>query len=751
MKGTLRRSTIEGGAWSLLILVAACMLSGDLISNGGYPAARTVSFAHQQPLEHSRSEPAEWPVYFTAFNGDGHPLFEGLTHEGLAVIGPTGYRVGRRGTEGPVPGFRASETVQVRFVGSRRSDTGTGTGRYGETEYYAGVGLKDSQRRLPNYRQVMFRSIYPGIDVAYHGHGSDLEYDFLVQPHADPDRIALAFPGHKATLMPDGTVRIASGKGAITEGRPVAYQDLKSGRREVAAQYEEDLGSGTIKLKLGDYDPTQLLVVDPRVMTFGSYLPGCCETTGGVVRIVGDAGGDTYVATAVASNTDVYKYGPNGQLLTSIILGGGYPDDIALDPAGDVFVAGEITSPIFPSTIPVTNPQDGFFAKFDPSGTVIYSEHMRGPTTVSGAESIASIGINRIVADSAGDLFFTANSSPSSSAWVTANAVQPTPKGSITSSEAIVGELDPTGVTLLYGSWLGGSGDEYVTSIMLDGSGHLYVAGWTTSTDFPVTSGSYLGGMNQGFITEFNINSWTVAYSRYFGGSSTAQIDDLVADGSGGIYVSGQIVSTDLPGTSGSFQSTPKSAATGYVSHLDGNGQVMASTYFGGSQHTEVTCLAVDGAGNVYLGGVTIAFDLPVTSDAVQDFNVATYGATDSGTSGFVAELDGALQHVNYGTYYGGDFTSPLGYMGLEFEQISTLYVDANSNLYAGGFTGAIDGPVTVPFTTGVPKSAIGWPYGFFSEFKTQSLMISVPTAFAPMITDTTFSAQLTAAGGTPP
>lgn len=741
-----------------LILLGTTLHNAVARNNSIQPTSNaTVTKAHSLPTTR---------LYFNCIAhcaSSGDQSYFGLLHGSTAVISARGYTVFTG----------AGSALEVKFVHANAHALSIPIHKLGTTSYFSGKDTTRLRRELPNYERVAYRSIYPGIDVYYYGRNDNLEFDFDVHPHADISKIAIELPKKRFRIQPDGSIIFPSASGYTIQEKPIAYQQTSLGNQKVYARYVLDKITGIVRINTGNYDHNRTLIIDPLIMQYGVYRDGGnVMIDDGVIKVISDAAGNLYVAgtatdgaypepggTFVFSSnggtgapycyfgcTYLEKYDTNGNLIYSTIIDGAHSNDMVVDQNGNVYLAG-YTIADFPTTIEVNNSEDGFITVVGANGSqLVYSRKIGMFSSEGSADYLSCIGIQSIAVDSQGDIYFTA-SSPymNNGPWTTPNALQSTQQGSSTS---VIGEFDPTGNTLLYGSYWGGSGAECPTSIKLDGSRSLYVAGRTTSTDFPVTNGTYGGGDYQGYITKFNLADWTVDYSRYFAGNNTTTINDVELDGSGGVFVGGATWSTDLPGTTDAYQSNPVGEPSGFISHLDSNGNVNASTYYGGSVRSEIWTLALDGAGHIFFGGRTLDADLPVTTDAVQDFNVATYGLTDSGYSAFIGEMDTNLQTLMYGTYYGGNFTTPvLGYgPGSELRSLS---VGPNSTLYVGGETDTSDAPVTVPFIDEIPGNA--GSNGFWAIFSAQNLTITTPTLFTLLIVNSPSSYQLTAAGGMPP
>src|SRR5262249_7765387 len=135
-------------------------------------------------------------------------------------------------------------------------------------------------------------------------------------------------------------------------------------------------------------------------------------------------------------------------------------------------------------------------------------------------------------------------------------------------NDVFVTKLNPTGTSLIYSTYLGGTKPDFGTGIVVDGSGNAYVTGYTQSSDFPTTARA-VQTINQGFqnafVPKLNAGGTALAYSTYLGGSSTDYGDAIAIDGSGDAYVTGYTQSTDFRTTADAFQSTKRGLLNAFV------------------------------------------------------------------------------------------------------------------------------------------------------------------------------------------
>jgi hypothetical protein len=423
----------------------------------------------------------------------------------------------------------------------------------GRSSYLSLDGSRPPIADLPHYSELVYRDRYPGIDVVYYGHEGQLEYDFVLAPHADPRRIALRFEGADALRVDAGGDLLIELDGrTLVQRAPIAFQygDLAlaatpdatrlrhsgAARIPVPAHYVLD-GDGRVRFELGAYDRSRPLVIDP-----------------------------------------VFAY--------STCLGGsGYDgaEDIALGPNGEVYVAGGSDSPDFPLAGPIHGYGGGteiFVTKLDPSGSgAIYSTYAGGNGDNQWAYSVA--------VNAAGEAFV-------------AGSTQST---ATTQIRAFVMKLNAAGNAAVFSNVFGGNGTSLAYGIALDGSGNAVVAGMTSSADFPVLNAlqGAAGGGYDAFVRRYS-STGTVLSSSYLGGAND-QVANAVAVGPGNaIYLGGRTHVSDAAGNAFVIKLNAAASAVSY------------SRALGGAGRDDGMEVEVDAGSRAYLVGTTQSSDYPVVN-----------------------------------------------------------------------------------------------------------------------------------------
>ncbi|PYS63057.1 MAG: hypothetical protein DMF76_07495, partial [Acidobacteria bacterium] len=503
--------------------------------------------------------------------------------------------------------------------------------------------------------------------------------------------------------------------------KPVAYQDREDGRREIDVSYialdanaefrnlpREIVGSlshgvnpqsevhNRFGFRLGDYDQSKPLVIDP-VILYSTYLGGSGEDLGSTIAV--DSTGAAYIigltdslnfptvnpkqAAYGGSPQDVYiaKLNSAGNALVySTYLGGNGQDEgsaIAIDANGNAYITGYSGSTNFPTVNAlqgtITGAFNAFVAKLNPSGSqLIYSTYLGG----SVGEYGSSIAVNSI-----GEVFVGGvTSSPN---FPTKNPLQASFGGNL--ADAFVMKLNAAGNTLVYSTYIGGSGNDGITGIAVNNAGEAFVTGVTFSPNFPTKNAiqtNFAGGDFDAFLAKLSDAGSSLQFSTYLGGSGDDRGYRLALDSSSNVYVVGQTTSSNFPVAS-PLQATMGGGADAFMTKFSATGSLAFSTYLGGSGIDGATGVAVDASGNSYIIGFTDSDNFPVAA--------ALQPVKNADDDGFIAKLNSAGSALSYSTYLGGSGRDS-GF---------SIAVDQTGSAYVLGQTNSNDFPgVNFPFNT---------------------------------------------------
>jgi hypothetical protein len=330
--------------------------------------------------------------------------------------------------------------VRMQLVGSNSYAEASGLDRLsGIANYFLGNDPSKWRKGIPTYGRVQYQDVYPGVSLVYYGNQRQLEYDFVVAPGADPQQIRLRFAGVQSLSVDDAGDLVVKANGQVLrQHQPIVYQEVAGVRRKLKAAFVvqgQDVG-----FSLGSYDRSQPLIIDP-VLSYSTYLGGS---------------------------------------------GGDFAGSIAVDAAGNIYVAGSTSSPDFPTANPLQaafagSLRNAFVAKLTADGSaLIYSTYLGGSGQIgSGGDVSQSIAV-----DSAGNAYVTGTTG--SLDFLTIHAFQPIYGGG--TNNAFVAKLNADGSALVFSTYLGGSGGDGGRGIAVDAAGNACVTGETSSPDFPTSN-----------------------------------------------------------------------------------------------------------------------------------------------------------------------------------------------------------------------------------------------------------------------
>jgi MYXO-CTERM domain-containing protein len=349
-----------------------------------------------------------------------------------------------------------------------------------------------------------------------------------------------------------------------------------------------------------------------------------------------------------------------------------------VDGLGNVYVTGDTSSSDFPSAggfdASLSGPEDAFVTKVSAAGSSLAWSSYLGGSDGDFGSGIAVDGLGNVyVAGSTWSADF-----PSAGGFDTAGD----------GSDAFVTKVNADGSSLAWSSYLGGSGDDGDTHIAVDRLGNAYLTGDTWSSDFPSAGGfdaTFGGGDLDAFVTKVNATGSSLAWSSYLGGSMDDIATSIAVDAVGNAYVTGTTCSTDFP-SAGGFASSPGGPfyCDAFVTKVNAAGSSLAwSSYLGGSGNEgDVSGIAVDGLGDVYVVGDTSSSDFP----SAGGFDTSLDGSYDA----FVTKVNASGSSLAWSSYLGG--SAQEGGYGIA--------VDPVGNVYVAGTTYSSDFPSTGGFDT---------------------------------------------------
>ena len=595
--------------------------------------------------------------------------------------------------------------VHVNFIGANRNVLPMPFGKSNEYyNYFLGNDEKHWASKAYAYDGFIYPSFYSGIDMKVYSSGENPKYDFIVAPGADPSRILIEYLGANSMSLENGNLFAKTGLAEIIEQRPIAYQIIKGRKILVECEFRLKENKLSFNFPLG-YDACYELVIDP-LLIFSTYSGSTADNWGssatpgehGNLYSTGvtnhDNVGGVFPSTPGVFQTRygglydvaILKYDSSGrQMVYATYLGGSdseSPHSLVMNKNEELIVLGTTSSIDFPISVdafdktfnggdPVfhvlfySNGSDIFVARISKDGSQLLGSTYLGGTSNDGLNTTGGALTKNygdqlrgdIITDDVGNVYIS--SVTQSSDFPATNSFGTSFNGG--ESDAIIIKLDQQLSQLQWSAFLGGSETDASHSIKLDSNKDLYVAGGTTSTNFPVTSGSYqtvLSGDADGWIAKIQNSGKVIQQATYTGTTSFDQVYFLDLNSNDDVYVYGQ-TSGNIPTTPGVYKNVNSGQ---FVQKFNSSLKSLRfSTVFGSGRilpDISPTAFLVNECNNLYMtgwGGLLNSREngwqsntkgMPITSDA--------YQKTTSGSDFYFIVLSGDASELLYATYMGG-------------------------------------------------------------------------------------------------
>ncbi|MCJ7486935.1 MAG: SBBP repeat-containing protein, partial [Candidatus Aminicenantes bacterium] len=629
--------------------------------------------------------------------------------------------------------------VKLDFLGAREDVKPEGVEKTGAVLSYFRGKPKEWKTGLPAYSRIIYRELWPGIDLAYKGDMDKLKYEFIVRPGADPSIIRRAYRGaEKVALTAEGRLEVKTPVGSFEDDIPVAYQEVDGKRAGVHVAYSlEDIVGRQNSLAIsgpridpeagpesrthvygfmvGEYDRSLTLVLDPAVLVYCGYIGGVNEDGGHAIAV--DGSGNVYITGRAFSDASTFpvKVGPDltpntgtdayvakvdasgTNLAYCGYLGSASPWDdrgVAVDSSGNAYVTGFTSSN--QSTFPVKiGPDlthnggiDAFIAKVNSAGTdLVYCGYIGG----SGDDTCLGIAV-----DDSGHAYVSGNTFSSQATFPVKVGPDLTYNGDM---DAFVARVNAPGTGLDYCGYIGGSGGELASGIAIDSTGSIYVSGHTSSSavTFPVKIGPSLIYTGGGYVAKVASSGTELVYCGYIAGTWWTNI---AVDSSGSAYVTGS-ANSDLPVLVGP-DLTVNGGDDAFVAKVDPSGAALLYCgYIGGSGYDAGSDIAVDNSGNAYVVGGTASTE--ATFPVVNGPDLTHNGGND----GFIAKVDPSGTALIDCGYIGGSGNDGCG----------GIAVDDQGNAYVVG--GTVSTEATFPVVNGPDLTYNGGGDAFVAKLST--------------------------------
>jgi photosystem II stability/assembly factor-like uncharacterized protein len=538
------------------------------------------------------TQAAPLPLYFEATHAvdPGAAQFIARTHSGLFKISPGSADVTLRAPTpldawNEAPGRHGERrTLHWEFLGANREAPTRGDGELpGRVNYLLGSEPARWRLGVSTFTSVRVDSLYPGVDLIYYGNRSQLEHDFVVNPGANPSAISFRVTGaDDIRVDAKGDLLMRLGQETLVQKKPVVYQIAGTDRIPVEAEFRIT-DEGRVGFAVGLYDTNRPLVIDP-ILAYSTFLGGMGADNPRAITM--DPDGNIYVAGDTLSGQidspdiayDLYeggrengsgdgfvaKFDPTGESLLYLTFIGGTGDEsatgIATDREGNLFVTGVTDSTNFPiASVTISNkiagkgdiyldlyPYDAFVMKLNPSGSqMLYSTYLGGE-----ASDIAM----SIAVDQADCAYITG--STTSTNFPAINSIQYTKPGKTITNQVFVTKIASNGLSFEYSTIFGGTNVDRGNSIAVDLLGRAYVAGYTTSSNFPVTPLAFQTNHpataltnRDVFVAVIETNGSALLACTFIGGGGDDNGTRIRLGRDGSIYVAGSKSGNGFPAT----------------------------------------------------------------------------------------------------------------------------------------------------------------------------------------------------------
>ncbi|MBP7810033.1 MAG: gliding motility-associated C-terminal domain-containing protein [Bacteroidia bacterium] len=572
------------------------------------------------------------------------------------------------------------------------------------TEYYnyfLGNDRKKWASKVKASKTLEFKEVYNGISLNVYSNAVNLKYDFVISPNADPNQIRLNYNYVDGIEIRNKELVIKTSVGEIIEKEPIAYQLINGKKININCKYDLSDNNTISFIFPNGYNKNYELVIDPVVVAcsysgssvFG-YGNSCTYDSNGYIYTAGGSGigyptttGAFQINAASSYDIVISAFNSNGtaKLFSTFLGSTGGEGAIDMHVSNtEITILGYSDSSDYPVTknafdTILNGDNDIIISKLDKTGSNLIASTFVGGSLKEIVGQFApggypSIGAEMIV-DSQKNVFVVANTI-SNDFPVTAGVLSSTLSGV---SDAVVFKMDSILSTMVWSTYLGGIGKEDGLNIRPDGLGGVFLAGTTTSTNFPVTSGAYQTVKNSPnfedmFVSHLNNIGTSLIASTYLG-TVTNDIGYLMdVDPFYNVYICGHIASSSfLVPTAGTYSTVNSSNA---IYKLDSSLSTLGFKTKFGPQNSRLyyTAFRVDSCSNIYVTGMAYS-GYATTPDRFQGFGG---GPTDM----YMAVFNSNCSSLRFASYYGGNAPPPTGFSSVGEQAWGISHFDSRGTLY---------------------------------------------------------------------
>jgi gliding motility-associated-like protein len=576
------------------------------------------------------------------------------------------------------------------------------------TSYFIGNDPSKWAQDVPVYQAIVYKDIYPNIDIRYYSENGQLKYDLVIHPGGDVSRIAMQYDGPDKLAVRNNELIIKTSVGDFKELYPYSYQfDMTTGKKEISCNYEL-VNKNTVKFRVANYSKTSTLVIDP-TLVFCSFTGSSADQygytatpgpdgslfSGGIVFDKGfpvttgayqvDYSGGSSSGGGKGVDMGIFKFTPNGQRAYATYLGGNgndYPHSLVCDAQGNLVIMGKTFSSNYPGTLKGKGGgSDIAVTKLNAAGTALIGSLRIGGIANDGVNIRDQLGAtmtpnatfrfygddsrSEVILDKANNIYVSAQTQSSGAADgmpVTPGVFQPASGGD---QDGTVIKINPSCTDITWCSYLGGDNKDGAFVLAINPTNQeLYVAGVTTSGNFPPTSkpgvyqSAFQGGITDGFISRISNDGTTLISTTFMGTPSFDAIYGIHFDKSGIPYIMG-VTEGNWPVINAAY-SNPNSKQFIAKVKPDLSGFIYSTVFGNGSAKPNISPVAflVDRCENVYISGwggwlvpnpnaagMDGVANMPITPDAIKNI-------TDNRDFYFIVIKRDATGLL-YGSYFG--------------------------------------------------------------------------------------------------
>jgi gliding motility-associated-like protein len=525
---------------------------------------------------------------------------------------------------------------------------------------------------------IIYPNIYPNIDLQFYTNkAGELKYDFILHTGAKLSDIKLDYSGvEDIEVLSTGELGYSTEWGVIKEEVPFSY--TVSSEEEVKINYS--VVGDRVSFK-AEFDLVEEeIILDPIYVDWSSYFYGSGNSSTGF-----------------------------GYAFT-------YVFDLDMDDEDNLYVTG-MTTDRFPGLTnsydtSISGSYDAYVCKMTPSGdSIIWFSYLGGSQT----EYCFSLAVNSqqepVVSGITNSTDFPITTGAFDSTTNNQNGTF------IYEFSGYVTKFNKNGDSLIFSTFLGGSGSELIQAMVLDDVGTVYLTGVTSSSDFPTTTGAYqttFGGSNSSggywdrgdaFLTKMKPDGTDLVFSTFIGSAGDEVAYDINISSSKDIYIVGKTTSDGFPVTAGSriFNAVTDGVSDGFICKFNAAGSsLLYSKLMGGSGEDWFEGVYVNDRDEAYVAGISKSSDFYTTTNAYQKTNAGLEDAV-------IVKFNPGGQNVYYSTYLGGS-SQEIYYSGSIYNSNVRIAANVKEEPIICGISRSNDFPVTADALQKTnPSSNIGW------------------------------------------